>query len=315
MTTQELVPLSSMHYITHEFFKSGFLFYGPSAESEGLKAFWRQMLQALVITVAIALCAWIAGRVHENTKTRSEATFWALIIALTVFMTHPLSEPVWRFIPKHGFLQFPWRVLIISTLATSALLAIALASLKKPYTYRQIIPMMVIGILIASQLVSSLNIIKLGPVAELETSGIVQIGFITPEYRPRWVPDELYNEKSLIELGQQDKVTLLNGAGTARVLEWNHAHIRVESHVDREAVLQIGQFYYPGWTATLGEQQDPLSIQPNQANGLLTIKIPAGDHQISLQRVALKEEIIGRIISLVSLVILAVLAFRRIYKR
>ena len=311
MTTQELVPLSTMYYITHEFFKDGFLFYGLSAESEGLKEFWRHLAQALALTVAVSCCAWFASRTRQNTRTSSEVAFWALTVALTVFMTHPLSEPVWRIIPKHGFVQFPWRILTITTLATSGLLAIALSSLKKPYTYRQIIPMMLVAALIASQLVSSLKIIKLGPVEELEASRIVQIGFITPEYRPRWVPDGLYNEKSLIELGQQDKVTLLNGAGTARVLEWNHAHIRVETHVDREAVPQIGQFYYPGWTATLGEQQDPLSVQPNQANGLLTVKIPAGDHQISLQRVALKEEIIGRIISLFSLLILVVLRFRR----
>jgi uncharacterized membrane protein YfhO len=74
-------------------------------------------------------------------------------------------------------------------------------------------------------------------------------------------------------------------------------------------VLQIGQFYYPGWTATLSNTQQPLVIEPAQVNGLLTVKIPAGQHQISLQRVALKEEVIGRIISLVSLVILAALVF------
>ncbi len=311
VTTQDLVPLGNIFSTSHDFFKSKFLFYGPSAESEDLKVLWRQMLQALTITVAIALCAWIAGRVQKNTRTRSEATFWALIVALTVFMTHPLSEPVWRIIPKHGFIQFPWRILTITTLATSALLAIALSSLKKPYTYRQTIPMMLAAVLITSQLVSGLKIINLKPVAELEMVGIVQTGFITAEYRPRWVPDELYiNEKSLTDLGRQDKAMLLNGAGTARVLEWNHARVKVETHADREAVLQLRQFYYPGWTATLSEQREPLSIQPGLANGLLTVKIPAGQHQISLQRVALKEEVIGRIISLVSLVILAALAFR-----
>lgn len=312
MTTQELVPLSTMYYITHEFFKSSFLFYGPSAESEGLKEFWRHLAQALALTVAVPCCAWLASRTRQNTRTSSEATFWALTVALTVFMTHPLSEPVWRIIPKHGFVQFPWRILTITTLATSGLLAIALSSLKKPYTYKQIIPMMLVAALIASQLISSLKIINLKAVTELETTGIVQIGFITPEYRPRWVPNELYNEKSLIDLGRQGKATLMNEAGTARVLEWNHRHIRVETHADREAVLQIGQFYYPGWAATLGEQQDRLSVQPAQANGLLTVKLPAGDHQISLQRIAFKEDIIGRIISLVSLIILVVLAFRRI---
>jgi uncharacterized membrane protein len=313
LTTQDLVPLGDIVSTSHEFFKSKFLFYGPSAESERFKVFWRHLLQALTVTVTIALCAWIAGRTQQNTRTRSEATFWALAAAVTVFMTHPLSEPVWRIIPKHGFIQFPWRILTITTLATSALLAIALSSLKRPYTYRQIIPMLLAAALMTSQLVSGIKIIDLKPVAQLEMVGIVQTGFITAEYRPRWVPDELYiNEKSLTDLGRQDKATLLNGAGTARVLEWNHAHIRVETHADREAVLQIGQFYYPGWTATLAEQQDPLILQPAQANGLLTVKIPAGDHQISLQRVALKEDVIGRIISLVSLVILAVLAFRRV---
>jgi len=311
MTTQDLVPLGNMLTTTHEFFKSVFLFYGPFAESEGTKEFWRQMAQAMVLTVAIPCCAWLASRTLQNRRTRSEATFWALTAALTVFMTHPLSEPVWRIIPKHGFIQFPWRILTITTLATSALLAIALSSLKKPYTYRQIIPMMLVAALSAGQLISGLKIINLKPVAELEMLGIVKIGFITPEYRPRWVPDELYNEKSLIELGRQDKAALMNGAGTAQVLEWNHGHIRVETHADREAVLQIGQFYYPGWMATLDEQQDPLSVQPAQANGLLTVKIPAGDHQISLQRTALKEDVIGRIISLVSLVILVALVFRR----
>lgn len=310
MTTQDLVPLGNISSTSHDFFKSKFLFYGHSAESVELKVFWRQMLQTLTVTVAIALCAWIAAHVQQNIRTRDEATFWALMVALTVFMTHPLSEPVWRIIPKHGFIQFPWRILTITTLATSVLLALALSALKKPYTYRQIIPMMLAAALITGQLISGLKIINLKPVADLEVVGIVQTGFITAEYRPKWVPDELYiNEKSLTDLGRQDKAILLNGAGTARVLEWNHDLIKVGTHSEREAVLQIGQFYYPGWTATLSNTQQPLVIEPAQANGLLTVKIPAGQHQISLQRVALKEEVIGRIISLVSLVILAALVF------
>ncbi len=309
MTTQELVSLNTM---SPESFKNSFLFYSLFSEWGwgGSKEFWRHLIQATAITAAIALFAWLINRTQK--RTRSEATFWVLTAALTVFMTHPLSELVWRIIPKYWFVQFPWRILTITTLATSGLLAISLSSLKKPYTYRQIIPMMIVVALIASQLMSSLKIINLKPVTELDMVGIVQTGYITAEYRPRWVPGELYNEQSLIELGRQGKATLMNGAGTAQMLEWDHDHIRVETHADREAVLQIGQFYYPGWTATLDEQQDSLSVQPAQANGLLTVKIPAGQHQISLWRVALKEEVIGRTISLVSLVILAVLAFRRI---
>ncbi|MEQ9356599.1 hypothetical protein [Coleofasciculus chthonoplastes] len=78
-------------------------------------------------------------------------------------------------------------------------------------------------------------------------------------------------------------------------------------------LLCLSQFYYPGWIARFKGESNKLPVKPSQPEGLLSLRIPQGQHQIAVTLKAGMEERLGQIISAVcalSLVLLA-LGFHR----
>ena len=119
-----------------------------------------------------------------------------------------------------------------------------------------------------------------------------------PEYRPRW--GDIDPRKALAKLrpdsGELTRARVVTGAGTVVVREWQPRRIALGLDVGERMVLEVSQFYYPNWVATLNGTTR-VAVDPSTPDGLVRLTLPAGTHTVELKFAKSKWESIGEIIS------------------
>jgi len=159
-----------------------------------------------------------------------------------------------------------------------------------------------------------------------------------PEYYPRWNTamaemdwetsgyergwDESMDRKfeSLLQRvgqsgGSLSKFNVVEGTGRLRIVSWKPGQIDLRVETPADIKINLSQFYYPNWTAQYLGESSSLTVQPSQPDGLISLSLPPGSHEILLQLKRSKAETTGQIISLISLLItlfyIAVIAVNR----
>ena len=117
---------------------------------------WEYLEIISLLTVGLIWCAFISTRTSSAANFRREANFWSAAAVLAIFMTLPLSRPIWEVLLPLQKIQFPWRFSTILTVATTALLAlemsqhsIRIGKKKKFYIGFLLVAGFLIGIILA----------------------------------------------------------------------------------------------------------------------------------------------------------------------
>lgn len=124
------------------------------------------------------------------------------------------------------------------------------------------------------------------------------------EYRPRWVPKDVFQPEIVTELSNKyNKVAITGGEGQLFIQQWKPREIILQTDATTDINLTLGQFYYPGWNAKLKGESSIISVQPSPQEGLLNLQVPPGNHKVIVSLNAGKEEWLGIIISAISALI------------
>ena len=328
MTTQQFVFLDRM--TTGYFSYENWLFFSRFN-------LWRDekllLLLLLLDLVAIACCAFIVTRSNPNKSISKINSFWfAAAIASTLMMTQ-LSKPFWLILPIVQKIQFPWRFNAILSVATTSLLALSISSLRRNNSLSTRITMVIAVLLIAGWIpATGWGIAKSYAIGSHSQAEIdyknreVEQSREVPEYYPRWnksmaeinweestqegVWDRLINSKmeSLLERagrskGNLSKVKIVEGTGRVNVNSWKTGKISLQVETATGMKLDVSHFYYPNWKAHLKGESAGLDVQASQPDGLISLSLPSGNHQVLLELERSKAEKIGEIVSLVSILI------------
>jgi hypothetical protein len=144
----------------------------------------------------------------------------------------------------------------------------------------------------------------------LETEGPpLQIGTTTMgEFLPRWVtqlPPQEPAKSTLIAQDNPDRLQAVEGLTWTRWQD-NPLDAAYTIRANRPLTVTYGQFYFPGWRATLnGAETD---IVPSDPQGLITLAVPAGEHELRLTLGRTLAQTTGEIISAAALVVVVALA-------
>ena len=104
--------------------------------------------------------------------------------------------------------------------------------------------------------------------------------------------------------GGLSKFRIVEGVGQVSINTWTHRKIDLHVETPSGMTINVSQFYYPTWTAQLPAESSSLAVHPSQPDGLISISIPQGSHDVLLQITRSHAEKIGEIISLISVVVL-----------
>ena len=207
-----------------------------------------------------------------------EPRFNQAVIALTVlslFMTLPLSKPIWYFVSSLQQTQFPWRWLSLFSLGGSLLAAAGLA--KTPDAelgIHRVKRVLVLGAIAAavtftfSHVVREANFLSKGPfettISEVRGSASINYWF------PIWANANPRAMSAKVEA--EDRHVAINS------WEPEHRNFSVEAGTVKEVRVQT--FYYPHWRATSGANE--LATRPDK-DGALLISVPAEKTTIDLK--------------------------------
>lgn len=321
MTTQKYVSMNTI--------MEGEFFYGNNFLFEASKFYSSKFylyigLQTLLMG-GLACCAFFMARIHPVVHCRRESTYWIAIAMVALLMTLPLSRPIWEIFSVLQRIQHPWRFNIVLIVANTALLALAISSLKKPVNLLTNKLFATGTFLVTSLLLSGAIIIYIYTSQALYTYTVLEkpidvdktleISFDAGEYRPKWVPVEIFQPDIIAQLGKSSpKAWVSVGQGNLSIQQWKPRNIVLQTNATTDVVLTFHQFYYPGWKAKLDGKLQLLPVQPSEKEGLLRIEVPSGQHEVRVTLDAGVEERAGQIISAVFALItlFSVFCFRKV---
>ena len=96
---------------------------------------------------------------------------------------------------------------------------------------------------------------------------------------------------------------IIAGIGRAEINARKPREIDLHVETSTGVSLVVPQFYYPNWTAQLAGEPNSLPLSPSEPDGLLSLRVPPGDHQIQLRLKRSGAELWGQIISMACLII------------
>ena len=224
---------------------------------------------------------------------RLEALFLAAVTFVTIVAMTPAAAALWRALPLVGLIQFPWRLLTLTTITLALLAGAGTYWLERGApagTGRGVSPYVYIAALLfiaGSFAYTRPDIVPVRPQDEAPYS-VIDFELRFPDMRgmTRWserVP--LDGDSPLLaqyQAGQPlQRAAIVSGEGA--ILEQGtdatSAYARVRA--DGDVRLRFYTYYFPGWRATLDGR--PLPIVPDPPNELIGVTVPSGAHQVEIR--------------------------------
>jgi hypothetical protein len=106
---------------------------------------------------------------------------------------------------------------------------------------------------------------------------------------------------------------IIQGEGSVRSLHHGAGSERVQVTAQGPVTLQFYTYYYPGWRATVDGQD--AEIRPEGDYALITLDLPAGDHDVAIRLTNTPLRTVASIISVLAAILLAGLFVVRSPKR
>jgi len=245
---------------------------------------------------------------------------WALVgFFVTFSMMNIRSYPIWKLLPIYNFVQFPWRLLFLTTFFSAFAIACVIEVL--PEKMSKVLSVVVIIFSIAL----TINYFKPSKIFYKNDNQYLSRMFanrtvsgeksdVSLEYY-NWSEDYLllpvWADKRPVSLPTQkiegDKVITVSNIKQISVVHWS-------ANIDSKAggVVTYWAYYFPGWFSKVDGRM--VDLHPGKPYGQILVNVPEGKHFIEFYWAETDFRKKADYISLVSLVIvlaLLVLQFKR----
>ena len=287
--------------------------------------------------LAIAILSVLAFLLRQKFSTLplndTESRRWWIalgVVPVVVLALHfSISAPIWRLLPRLRFLQYPWRLLLLVEASTGIFFAAAVWPGRSSRLWQRV----TVGLLCSLLLVGSLEFSVRRLLLQRDQSGLAEM---LTDYRsgigmdgiqeyaaPEWnnsrvaigLPDACFTSDPAVILGAggtsednpnwrpEQGTCLATAAATLRQPE----HLRIAMTTRQSGYLILRLRSYPAWRITVNGYR--VATIPRDSDGLIDIPVPAGQIAVAVDWTTSPDVIIGRIISVVSLALLAALYF------
>jgi hypothetical protein len=275
-----------------------------------------RLFGALSASTLAFIPAWIVAYRYHPVQHRPLLAALLFFFAAAWFMMLPGSRFVWELVPFLPKVQFPWRLMVIVDFAVAATLVLALQSLRDASARRLVlIPAAACVLFLAksADLSAEDYAAQWKLLADADRQALLQTAIATGHGPKEYLPSrvQLQRDELMEAVRDLERVAIDPAAGEARVTRWQARDIRLEVSLNRETGLQVRQFHYPGWVATLDREEIRLPVEAAGPAGLLRLRVPPGHHHIHLQLQPLWREAAGVVISVTGLLLLIIVQVGR----
>jgi len=258
------------------------LLFARTGDPERDAVLLRTSIFALVEFCAALFCVGFASTLRRRLPQLYNVLLSTLI--LVIVLLTPLSLPLWNYLPKLQFVQFPWRWLLVLNVVMMFFAAVAFArSRTARLAVFAIIPI-VIAICYWKFQQPIYPEDRPVALAQAVADGAGYEG--TDEYTPTQADNSTfapYMARIAIQIStendEQRKVAPSTLAhSNAQVWDTLHKHFTMDAQVSTRSTLRL--LDYPLWHVTVDGA--PFQQTYNEADGRMIIALPAGHHEVDI---------------------------------
>jgi hypothetical protein len=222
--------------------------------------------------------------------------FFAVLTIVAVWLMLAASAPVWKALPLARLVQFPWRLLSVTTVSMAFLCGVTAAGLQpEPKPVRAVIlvlaALLILGSLPAMQARMSERPVSLAGLMQFQQSSDEMTGSTAwVSEIPKWSPmaDYYMAGEPLTSKINYDYLYRQAEKVQAETLELHTTRELIAYSATGPALITFNTFYYPGWHAYLvdaenGQPIEELPIATRGKLGLITVRVPAGEGRVLLR--------------------------------
>ena len=237
---------------------------------DNMNVWWMNILALMTLLLSAPIVLLLRRR-----SERGHLIPLVVFTAFTVFMTLPLSRPIWDVLPVLQQTQFPWRWLALISMSLAILTAAAMPLLEKTEgaiaRFRRVSILGAMSVAIVFTLSHVVREAQFLPRQEFESTLSAVRGTPSVNY---WFP--IWASSSA--RGMTDEVE----ADGRRVIvqSWSPEHRVFQVPAGAATEARVRAFYYPHWTARSGDRV--LSTRADR-DGALLISLPADTTSVELK--------------------------------
>lgn len=213
------------------------------------------------------------------------------------FMMLPASRLVWNLIPYAGFIQFPWRMLFITVIASSMLGAHLFDKIRLKWP-------LVLLFVIYLTMTSKIGLIK----GWFSADDFHWFSFpLTTTVSQENDPKDFDRSAAFVYFsGDESKIKALEGHADVTVIDkWTGSSHRYELEASEDSLIVERTVYFPGWLVEINGKRVELIIDKDKTFGLISYRLPKGVHTIESKFTQMTPlRVVGNIISIIGIMAL-----------
>jgi hypothetical protein len=253
-------------------------------------------------TAAVAALFSVTVFMAKPGLVRRESQWWAGVAAGSLLLMHPAGAWFWWHLPLLSAIQFPSRLNVLLTLATAALAAAALASLRARWEWRQAAPAMLALVLAAGWIPALVHTMR-NQNFRVQQAGAVNLDYLITAWA-QWTDPKILSLRGIPLDSAAPRVAPERGG--AEVRRWEPRLIEFQIASPAESWVKVKQFYFPGWTASTLDGR-ALAVGPSSPEGLMMVRVPAGTSNVTLRLSRGMPEVAGGAVSALAALFLGLL--------
>lgn len=231
----------------------------------------------------------VLKKLQKNEQLLVVAIFTGLLL---LFLMWPLSTPIYQHVAFLSNIQFPWRMLSGFIFIPPIILATFLAKIKWQKTFALLF-ILIICLIAFPQLYG-----------KNYTNFPYRYYTFTPYNLDAVVMNTIWTGVSNNYPRGQAPFALASGSAQVQIIS-----LQEEKHVYKIAAKTPIQFvdhtfYFPGWQAAIDTSPATIQYQDPNYRGVITLAVPAGNHIVTTTYTDTKIRLLGKIISVISLLLL-----------
>ena len=261
------------------------------------------MIQVALLVASLILLLAVRPR-------RWLALFFLVVALASAFMLATSSLPAWQLLEGGlAFLQYPWRFLSITVLATAFLTGLVIQAVADISGRSGTVAGLALLLATSVWALWHLPVTPTAPDLSVEAMWRMdrefgQVGTTwTGEYLPVWVTEQRWAISHPTPDSGAGRPTV--GAGQLQLTDVGYTRMEFSLDAPQGASLALHQFHYPGWEATW--QGDQFHSNAKGALGLASFDLPAGSGALRVRLGLTPAQLWGTLISLVATLVSSVL--------
>ncbi len=264
-------------------YRNTFLFF-PNRDLIAANPFQAKTI-GLLQSITLVQGLWILfslGLRAMNRKEPGQVPLRELGFALGVavgciFLMSRWSIWIWEAVPGLPRVQFSTRWLSIYSLVSVLLISGGFRTSSSPTWAKTGVRLGYLGVAGASAVFSMLIVWRSCFLEQKYEELAVAHAYNAPEYNPKSMVDW----KQRVMHPKDPPASLLEGSGDVSIERWTSEDRRIVIDARTPSWLKMRLYPYPGWTMRVDGQR--VAAGPEALDGAMTVRVPEGRHEVSLQ--------------------------------